>query len=155
MNKQDALKEIETIRARLTVLEQIVQPPEEEKLRMPLKGSRYWYIGNDGDVFHSTFVDDHIDHARAVYGNCLPTRETAGRAIPLFARAHKIIQAALQVDADAGAFKYGERNWSVWCRREDGKWVPVPWGCAHSGLPYVHTKEQAERMAAILNAEGV
>lgn len=155
MNKQDAIKRIEAIEAEAAALRKLVQEPEVGRLWTPTKGADYWLLGCDGHVCRGKATDDLYDKRSIAFGNCFPTKGVAEKALPLLARAHKIIQAALQVDADAGAFKYGERNWSVWCRREDGKWVPVPWGCAHSGLPYVHTKEQAERMAAILNAEGV
>jgi hypothetical protein len=155
MNKQDALKEIKTIRARLEELEKIVQEPDVERLWTPLKGSGYWCIGNDGDVFHSSFGNDIYDQRRIAFGNCFPTKGAAEKALPMFTRSHKIIQAALQVDPDAGAFKYGERNWAVYFHADDMGWEPDYWGSTDTGLPFFHTKEQAVRIAAILNAEGV
>lgn len=155
MNKQDALKEIKTIRARLKELENILQKPEMEMLWRPMISAKYWSVGHQGDAFPGTFADDSIDCARLAYGNLFPTEEAAKKASPLFARAHKIIQAALQVDPDAG-LTTDERRWTA---PYDGflkQWVADTFlSNNHVAVVYVHTKEQAERMAAILNAEGM
>lgn len=156
MNKQDTLKEIETIRARLAVLENIVQEVEKPQgLWRPSLRQQYWFIGIYGDTCPAYWVDDAPDNRRLEYGNCFAARGAAEKAAQLFTRAHKIIQAALQVDPDAGGHNAGERNWTVYFNVDDMKWKPDRWGFAYTGLPFVHTEEQAERMAAILNAEGV
>lgn len=155
MNKQDALKEIKTIRARLEELEQIVQEPEVEKLWTPTKRERYWFCGNDGVVYFGTCADDYVDRARIASAICFPTKETAEKAFLLFTRAHKIIQAALQVDPDAG-LATDERRWTATYDGFLKQWVKNTFlSNNHVAVVYVHTQEQAERMAAILNAEGV
>ena len=155
MNKQDALKEIETIRARLEVLEKIVQEPEVERLWRPTMGEDYWFFGGWDAAFISTFADDIYDQPRIALGLCFPTKEAAEKAFPLFAMAHKVIQAALQADPNAG-LATDERRWTATYDRFIKLWVVNTFlSDNHVAVVYVHTKEQAERMAAILNAEGV
>ena len=150
MNKQDAMQEIETIRARLTVLERIVH--EEEKplglWRPQLRGSDIFILCSAGSSLQLSPA--HI-RGQFQFGTIFKTDAEAKKAAPLFARAHKIIQAALQADPDAGEWAEG-RIWSIVHERE--KWQSY-FTAYVSDVVYVHTKAQAEHMAAILNAEGV
>lgn len=153
MKKQDALTEIETIRARLTVLESIVQQPERHGLWNPVAGREYWFLSPCGKVYNDFHTDHHVDDRRISGGNVFPTREAAEKAAPLFARAHKIIVAALQADPDAGEWCV-DRIHTVTC--ESAGWhvvmYPGPW----AAVPvFVHTNAQAEEMARILNTECV
>lgn len=159
MNKQDAMYEIETIRARLSELERIVQEEERPQgLWSPAYGERYHFICDRGDITHNVFSQHPTDLFRIQSGNCFPTRESSEKAAPLFARAHKIIQAALMVDPDAGLWANDRLHTVVW---RGGRWVGDSWtgmreqGYSASHPAHVHTKAQAEHMAAILNAEGV
>lgn len=155
MKKREAQKEIETLRARLEVLEKIVQDPEVERLWRPTMGEDYWFFGGWDAAFISTFANDIYDQPRIALGLCFPTKEAAEKAFQLFAIAHKVIQAALQVDPDAGRFIQGARSWSAFYDVSEKKWVADIWALVDATPVYVHTEEQAERMAAILNAEGV
>lgn len=155
MNKQDAMRRIEAIEAEAAELRRMVQE-EDKPMRLPR-------FGPDGRGFHlDAFGTAHmtcsshlpVNHALETHGNCFTSKEQAEKASPLFARAHKIIQAALLADPDAGIFSK-ERQFTA-VQGGDGGWKALTdnslWQC-HGA--HVHTREQAEHMAAILNAEGV
>ena len=50
---------------------------------MPKYGNEYWTISTDGSVFCSDFCkDNENDLANLNMGNCFPTEEAAGAAVP-------------------------------------------------------------------------
>ncbi len=153
MNKQDAMKRIEAIEAEAAALRKIVQEGEAPTgLWTPKIHQEYWAF-LDGQPAQFRWYYSPSDNRLRSEGNIFPTSEAAEKAAPLFARAHKIIQAALMADPDAG-FNVGE-GYSVY-RGVNGKW----WAFSDAGLTrmqivHVHTEAQADHMAAILNAEGV
>lgn len=153
MKKQDAMQEIETIRARLTVLEKIVQ--EEEKpqgLWRPEVGEHYCMIVDGHKPKMTTNDGTSCDIGVIEYAEAYKTEDMARKAIPLNARAHKIIQAALMADPDAGLYS-DNRQWTLWC--DSGMWMAAEYRINTEMPAYIHTQAQAEHMAAILNAEGV
>jgi hypothetical protein len=157
MNKQDAMKRIEAIEAEAAALRKMVQEPEPERqgLWRPQEGDTYFPVNWDMYIPEERNNGHPSDSKVAEFGACFPTRKAAAKAAPLFARTHKIIQAALMADPDAGALTKGHCMWSVLFATEKGRWQPFDSYYTDCSAAYVHTREQAERMAAILNAEGV
>lgn len=156
MNKQDAMKRIEAIEAEAAALRKMVQEGDKPAgLWKPSERQAYWCVDAEGDAEWSEWDGDSLDCGRLANGNVFTTREAAEKAAPLFARAHKIIQAALMADPDAGEFRKDFRIWSVLFSTGKGKWVRFDSYYTDCSAAYVHTQQQAEHMAEILNAEGV
>lgn len=80
------------------------------------------------------------------------------KAKQLSDRANKFIEAALQVDPDAGEMMDGRTQCPSW-GEEEGKWLQDNYGSSFGTLfplaACVHTEEQCEAMAKLLNEWGV
>lgn len=151
IDKAAAMKQLESLEAEAEKLRAIIDAPEVEGLWRPEFGSAYWAVDIRGGTMSFISSGDICVLSHMKNGSVFPTEETAEKAAPLFARAHKIIQAALQCDPDAG-------EWTP-CRKYSALRGRHGWE-AHefwtgTTAAYVHTREQAKRMAEILNAEGV
>lgn len=151
MNKQDALARLKSLENETAELRKIIEAPE------PVKGLyrgefNHWWVGATGKIAPA----GHAGEDTRATGNCFPSREAAEKAAPLMARSNKIIAAALQADPDAGGWAE-DRYLSVWFNADLGWDANSDQGpCMVDKCPaYVHTRAQAEEMAAILNAEGV
>jgi len=139
--------EAELAEARKLLEQQAAQP--KPGLWKPGLGGKYYVLSMYGEPIIFCWKDDGYDHRTQDFGNTFPDEDTARKAAKLMARSNKIIRAALQVDPDAGEWGVG-RTWAVIEDNSLKKWVPY----AHTAYcaAYVHTKEQAQQMADILNA---
>jgi hypothetical protein len=158
MNKQDAVKRIEAIEAEARALRAIIQAPE-----VPAPPTR-WKTEKDHHYQYVVCRDGTIDLIKNgdkeyEHGNCFQTVDHAEIAAKAVSVTLKVCAAAFTVDPDAGVQIYNERSWTVLKHRSvhGGKheWVVQQYNITTSYPCYVHTFEQAEQMAAILNAEGV
>jgi hypothetical protein len=161
MNKTDALARLAALETETAALRRIIEEPEVKGLWKPQDCNEFWY--------HCAYSADVVDLAGSfcpiayrnqltAKGNAFQSRKIAEKAAPLMARANKIIAAALQADPDAGAYADNRRRTATsslhrmaWEADEYSGAIDAPTAM----IAFVHTKEQAEEMARILNAEGV
>jgi hypothetical protein len=163
MNKQDAVKRIEAIEAEARALRAIIEAPDKPAPPTrwePRDWEQYYYqvgVGGDAMVFFPCALP--ITKKEYAHGNCFQTREHAEIAAKAVSVTLKVCAAAFAVDPDAGVQVCNERSWTVLKHRSvhGGKheWVVQQYNITTSYPCYVHTFEQAEKMADILNAEGV
>jgi hypothetical protein len=158
MNKQDAVKRIEAIEAEARALRAIIEAPD--KPAVPVR----WRPKDDHHYQYVVCRDGTIDLIKKgakeyAHGNCFQTVDHAEIASKAVSVTLKICAAAFAVDPDAGVQIYNERSWSVVKQRSRGsgkhEWAVGQYDITTSYPCYVHTMAQAEKMAAILNAEGV
>lgn len=156
MNKDQALTKLAALEAETKALRAIIEAPDTPAppVRWRPEGTdeAYFIVLARGDVTgyrNSPLSDMEYDH-----GNCFKTQAQAKIAAKAVSATLKICAAAFAVDPYAGSYIPTVRRYSVYLLT-DGTF-------GFSGYPddmgkqiYVHTKEQAEQMAAILNAEGV
>lgn len=71
MNKQEALDKI-TDNKPVAVADVLWRPEE---------GERYWYVGSNGEVFHSIWLNDQIDFVRYDFSSIHKTIEQAKQAL--------------------------------------------------------------------------
>lgn len=159
MNKNDAMARIEAIEKESAELRKMLSEEKPVGLWRPKQDESVFLLSAAGTV-SSHVCSSHacLPEFLAAYldaGSGFKTREAAEKAAPEFARMHKIIQAAFQVDPDAGS--YGNNRGYCAVRGRGGKpWIGYLAGDELGSLTVcVHTREQADAMAAILNAEGV
>lgn len=128
-------------------------PVKEEKkgLWKPEIGQEYWSLWGNGHADREIWRNEPFFHGYHKRGSVFPTQEISGKASALQARANKFIAAALQADPEAGEFT-DDRRWSV-VSNSDGLRAEL-FFYLHGFPAYVHTREQAEEMKAILEAEG-
>ena len=152
MDKQDAVKRIEAIESEARALRAIIEAPEapEVPVRWRPKGDEdFWAINTFGESARVC-----MSPTREAYGNCFKTREHAEIASKAVSVTLKVCAAAFTVDPDAGGFIAGARRYSVFLK-SDGTFDASGYPDDMGKQVYVHTIEQATRMAAMLNAEGV
>jgi hypothetical protein len=147
MNKQDALKKLDQLEAEAKALRAIIEAPEVRSRWRPEGDEFFWAINAYGKSTQAC-----MSPTREAFGNCFRTREHAETASKAVSRTLKVVACALEVDPDAGEFT-GNRCWTAF--RFKGGWDAVYRHSYCSEPAYVHTKEQAEQLAAMLNAEGV
>jgi len=160
MNKQDALARLDAIEKEQAELRRIIEAPEVVGLWKPDPGGqRFALLHDDGHVADTYYHDSPMDNDRIAFGNCFQTQDAAEKAAPLMARANKIIAAALQADPDAGVWAKNVRCFTATISTRKIGWGVDSYSgdtSSQSGMAaFVHTSEQAEHMAAILNAEQV
>jgi hypothetical protein len=155
MNKQAALERLTALENEAAALRKVIEQPENKGLWRPEPDGKYYYVSADG-LAGSAHRDRKDWYSKTInHGNCFPSSEAAQKAAPLMSRANKIIAAALQVDPDAGEWRRNRRHCALIV---DDKWVVCVVSAPHvsdTRLVHVHTSEQAQSMADILNAEGV
>lgn len=135
----------------LKSLRKIIEQPEQPRLWRPEKNEDYCFIcahGYSGVVLNDSRFDEKVIN----FGNCYSSSDEAEKAAPFISRAHKVCAAALQVDPDAGEWGPTSRPYTVY--RNDAEWYSMS-HIGQTGRICVHTADQANQMAAILNAEGV
>jgi hypothetical protein len=155
MNKQAALERLTALESEAAALRKVIEQPENKGLWRPEPDGKYYYVAAEGleGSAHRTREDWNANTIN--HGNCFKSRELAQKASALMTRANKIIAAALQVDPDAGEWRRNRRHCALML---DDKWVGGVVSAPHvsdTRLVHVHTSEQAQAMADILNAEGV
>lgn len=160
MNKTEALARMDAIEAEQKALRAIIESPERlPGLWKPEADERYFRVDGYGDFTEWYWDTGHLDLQAWRMGNCFPSREIAEKASVLMARANKIIAAALQADPDAGVWGMQCRYSASYFNHGMGKqWGPIEYveSDFDDAIPaFVHTREQAEEMARILNVEGV
>ena len=152
MNKQAALERLAALENEAAALRKVIEQPENKGLWRPEAGEEYCML----DVAHgvkATSNASRFDKIIIETGNRFPSIEAAQKAAPLMSRANKIIAAALQVDPDAGN-RTAERGFTAYKPSTESEWHPT-FGAGYGHAAYVHTREQAQAMAATLNAQGV
>ena len=136
------------------MLRKIVDAPERGKgLWRPKKGGGYFYITSYGAV-QSEINQADLDKMRIAHGTCYPSEGQAQKAAPMMAYSNKLIAAALMADPDAGEQIRDEREWTVVLNDDDrfSSFLDTS-DCWYMPIPHVHTPQQAEEMARILNEE--
>jgi hypothetical protein len=161
MNKEQALNKLLALEEETCALRAIIEAPDKPALPVrwrPEVGSRYNYVLADGEI-DSTDNGSRWDKNVINCGNCFKTREHAEIAAKAVSVTLRVCAAAFAVDPDAGVQICNERMWTVMKQLSIGggehEWVVGQHDITTSHPCYVHKFEQAERMAAILNAEGV
>jgi len=153
MNRQDALKKLDQLEAEARKLRAIIEAPDKPAVptRWRPEGDEFfWAINSFGESTQAC-----MSPTREAFGNCFRTREHAETASKAVSRTLKIVACALEVDPDAGELHKTQRRWTVVKDITTREWE-VTWSVHVQIAPiYVHTKEQAEQLAAMLNAEGV
>jgi hypothetical protein len=153
MNKEAALQRLTALESEAAELRRIIEAPEKlPRLWRPARQDRVWLLNGDGSpqrLNSAEYSMGYVEHGRA-----FPSREIAEKAAPLMARANKIISAALQADPGAGEWIIGERSRTA-SLRDGGSWEENNFFTASACPVFVHTKQQAEEMARILNAEQI
>ena len=154
MNKQAALERLTALENEAAALRKVIEQPENKGLWRPEAGVEYFLL----DAAHGVKTTNSTtcyDNLIVKTGNCFQSSSAAQKAAPLMSRANKIIAAALQVDPDAGEWRRNRRHCALIL---DDKWVAgivsTP-NVSDTRLVHVHTSEQAQAMADILNAECV
>lgn len=168
MNKQEAIKRNEQLhsliehhnktilelRAQVEEMEKIIDAPEKEMLWRPRDNEDGIFISmKNGKLFPimlSVPYPDDID-----MGGIFRTISEAEKAVPLVRLCLMQIRACLQADPEAGGWIGNSREWSVSYSNMESGWIPSSWQNLTLGACFVHTEQQAERAAAILNAEGI
>lgn len=154
MNKQDALQKLAALEAETKALRAIIEAPEVPaipKRWRPRRGDSYSQVLPNGEA-RDFMVLSNKEYA---HGNCFKTAAQAEFAAKAVGQTFRICAAAFTVDPGAGGYDYPVRRWSVF-KDTTYKWQQ----CEYAMFPprekpiYVHSHEQAEQMAAILNAEG-
>jgi len=154
MNKQAALERLTALESEAAALRKVIEQPENKGLWRPEAGEEYCVL----DSAHGAKITNNTSRYDKIVietGNCFLSSDIAHKAAPLMSRANKIIAAALQADPDAGEWQRNRRHLALIV---DGKWVGGVVSAPHvsdTRLVHVHTSEQAQSMADILNAEGV
>jgi hypothetical protein len=153
INKQDALKKLTALEAEAKALRAIIEAPEVPTRWKPESGDNYYQVAFDGGI--NVFGASSMDCKEYAHGNCYRSREHADIAADAVSRTLKIVACALEVDPDAGELHKTQRRWTVVKDITTRKWE-VTWSVhIQTGPIYVHTREQADQLAAMLNAEGV
>lgn len=152
MNKKEAQKRITNLESELAALKAAMAETEKLKLWSLEPEGIGFFVDYTGVV--CTACKNLSSYKFNLFGNSFQTEEQAEKASPLMARSNKIIKAALQVDPDAGEWRLDEREWGVYFN-SDGEWKSVRFGQGVYPLVHVHTKEQANQFAEILNNEGI
>jgi hypothetical protein len=160
MNKEQALNKLAALEAETKALRAIIEAPDTPVVPTrwrPEDGEAYYMVSNGGYVL--PYEQTPLLSSEYIHGNCFQTREHAEIAAKAVSVTLKVCAAAFAVDPDAGVQLYAVRSWSV-ARRDftlSGKdqWVAGQYDATTSHPCYVHTPEQAQQMATILNAEGV
>jgi len=153
MNKQDALKKLDQLEAEAKVLREIIEAPDKPPVPTrwkPKDGDEFWFVGAHGQTLLTPFAGGRVEH-----GNCFRTQARADIAAEAVSRTLKVVACAFEVDPDAGELHRNKRRWTVVKDITTCKWE-VTWSVyTYRSHLYVHTREQAEQLAAMLNAEGV
>jgi hypothetical protein len=152
MNKQDALTKLTALEAETKALRAIIEAPDKAvPVRWsPQDGREYFqmdFCGNVRSYRHAGPTQKEYEH-----GNCFKTHEHAEIAAKAVSQTLKICAASFAVDPDAGEFIEDDRRWAV--LKTFGGLAGIAYSTDVHPI-YVHTREQAEQMAAMLNAEGV
>jgi hypothetical protein len=155
MNKEQALNKLAALEAETKALRAIIEAPDKPAVPVrwkPEGDEFFWAINAFGESARVC-----MSPTREAYGNCFQTREHGEIAAKAVSQTLKVCAAAFAVDPDAGNFGSALR-WTV-VKREtiptEYRWKPTSHEFAPGVVVFVHTFEQAEQMAAILNAEGV
>jgi hypothetical protein len=161
MNKQAALERLTALENEAAALRKVIEQPERNGLWRPEAATRYYYVAPNGKI-ESTINENTFWDAEALnHGNCFQSRELAEKASTLMARANKIIAAALQADPDAGGWNEDRQCAAMLQPSEkvegELEWVPISIAFSQydTRIVFVHSMNQAQAMADILNAEGV
>ena len=153
MNKQDALKKLDQLEAEAKVLREIIEAPDKPPVPTrwkPKDGDEFWFVDGSGQTLFTSVANGRVEH-----GNVFRTQARADIAAEVVSRTLKVVACALEVDPDAGELHREQRWWTVIKDKGTCKWE-VTWSVHAQIAPiYVHTREQAEQLAAMLNAEGV
>jgi hypothetical protein len=161
MNKQDAVKRIEAIEAEARALRAIIEAPDKPALPTrwkPEDGEYYLYVAPNGNSERTQNCLGRWDADALSHGNCFKTEAHTEIASKAVSQTLKICAAAFAVDPDAGEWMKSARRWCVFKRIAVGgnrEWATGNFDFNMGHPCYVHTMAQAEKMAAILNAEGV
>lgn len=116
---------------------------ESTRWKPEKEGEAYYYVGNTGDVYSSSWNYFTIDQGRFDIGNCFQTEEEAERVA-------EYLKALAVVRGDATAkFTKGKANWHVFCDIENNSFHP---DCNYIyakhgvfGLPYFASEDDARR----------
>jgi hypothetical protein len=153
MNRQDALKKLDQLEAEAKALRTIIEAPDKPPVPTrwkPKGGDEFWFVAAHGQTLLTPFAGGRVEH-----GNCFRTQARADIAAEAVSRTLKVVACALEVDPDAGELHKTQRRWTVIKDTGSCEWE-VTWSVHVQIAPiYVHTKEQAGQLAAMLNAEGV
>ena len=76
MNKQEALKALESMKVEQAKLEAIINGPESNRW-IPEEWEEYWYVAPDGMVLEDINHDLSCDVISIEIGNCFRTKELA------------------------------------------------------------------------------
>ncbi len=118
-------------------------------------GCEYHVVRSDGSTSYHLFDNDSDDKDFVAFNNAFRTKDEAIKASALMRRSNAIIRACLLVDAEAGVHGIGRNHASS---MRDGEWFADSYGLGgiwHALTCCVHTRDQAERAAALLNKWGV
>jgi len=153
MNKQDALKKLDQLEAEAKALRTIIEAPDKPPVPTrwkPKGGDEFWFVAAHGKTLVTPFANSRVEH-----GNCFRTQARADIAAEAVSRTLKTVACALEVDPDAGELHKTQRRWTVIKDMGSCEWE-VTWSVHVQVAPiYVHTREQADQLAAMLNVEGV
>lgn len=155
MNKQEALQKLTALEAETKALRAIIEAPDTPtvaKRWRPLSGETYSHVIFNGKA--RTFCKFDITEEEYAHGNCFKTEAQAEIAAKAVGVTLKICAAAFAVDPDAGGYDHNERRRSLYLH-SNGSFDENSYSYDLGKPIYVHTREQAEQMAAILNAEKV
>jgi hypothetical protein len=138
-------------RDRLTAA--IAEQRSRAGLWRPKDVETYWYTDIRGGRQSARFDNDPFDMAVGSFGNCYQTMEQERAAAAIKRRCNLALSAYLQVDPSAGHYIPGVREWFVTGDYEVRRWNDFA-SAAAVCVCFCHTREQAEQVAAILEAIG-
>jgi hypothetical protein len=159
MNKQDALTKLAALEAETRALRAIIEAPDKPTVPTRWKpqdsGIAWFQVGRNGVVCGYKDIAP-TSTSEYIYGNCYRTKAHAEIASEAVSITLKVCACAFEVDPHAGGAGQLDQDQRQWTVLKDGeKWEAVRSVLRYVGLIYVHTKEQADQLAAMLNAEGV
>jgi hypothetical protein len=160
MNKTEALIELEKAKERVEKLENIIKEIDENmpKRWKPGLEQTYYRIITDNNCYPTSdflYVATDIEQAYSS-GNMFKNLTDADYAASIVSNTLKVIASAFRVDPYAGHFRLFERRWSVYkAIASHNGWKAIKYSSVLSAPVYVHTKEQAEMLADMLNSEDV
>jgi hypothetical protein len=148
LSNQDALKRLDQLEAEARKLRAIIDPPPLPTRWKAENGENFWHVTSTGETKLIRYSPDNVAH-----GNCFKDYVHAGAAAEAVRWTLMIVACAFEVDPDAGEREPGERQWTV--AKHDDWWYEIESVLVENDPIYVHTKEQAAQLAAMLDAEGL
>ena len=150
-NKTELLERLAAKEKKIHRLRDLIEAPEHDGLWRPEVGEKYFYVSASGKWEHAPNVSKYIGGTHIYHGNCYQTEKSAEAASPFVSTTLKVCAAALQADPDAGPWSADRgkmlcKIYNTWRSYEAN---------AKTADICMHTYEQADKAADILNAEGV